>query len=328
MQRRGLLKSGLFIGGAGVVGSIAALSGFARPIGSAPEFKGIEGWLNTAAPITVSGMRGMVALVNFWTYSCINCLRTIPYLKRWHDDYATRGLQIVGIHTPEFGFEHDRRNVEAYVREAGIPYPVGQDNNFRSWDAWSNEAWPGFYVLNLEGQIITRWYGEDNAHDMERTIRRLLGLTGTETVGLPGDDPDLSRIGSPELYFGSQHGTPQDRRQSPRSGQADYAFAQTSEAVLNQYQLDGAWSRDAETLVLRSPRGGVRMRFSAAKLHVVAGASQTAVLRVRVDGREMPAIEINRPMLYTLVNGDTYGEHVMELEAGTSGLTLYSATFG
>ena len=234
MQRRRLVQSGLLISGAVAAGTLAAMSCFARQMKTAPEFTGIGGWINANAPITVSGMRGKVGLGICWTYSCINCLRTLPYLKRWHNDYGALGLRIVGIHTPEFRFEHDRGNVSSFVHDAGILYPVGQDNGFQSWDAWRNEAWPGFYLLDRDGQIVSRWEGEDQAHEMEGAIRGLLDLTRTETVGLPGDDPDLSRIGSPEWYFGSKHGTPQDRRQSPRSGKAEYAFAQTAATALDQ----------------------------------------------------------------------------------------------
>jgi len=277
-------------------------------------------------------LRGKVVLVNFWTYSCINCRRTIPYLKRWQSEYGPAGLQVIGIHTPEFRFEHTRPNVDAYVREQAIPYPVGQDNEFRTWDAWENEAWPGFYLLDKQGQIVMVRLGEDHAHEIESSIRSLLGLPSTGTVGQPGDDPDFSHIGSPEMYFGAQHPTPQDTRQSPQLGEAHYSFSQAagpgSGPVLNQYLLDGVWSREGERLVLRSARGGLRLRFSASDLYLVATAPQTAAVRIRVDGREMRPVQIGWPTLYTLVSGESYGEHLIELEADTPGLALFSATFG
>src|SRR4051812_11472987 len=114
----------------------AAAQAAAAP--AAPEFAGLDGWVNTAAPLTLAGLRGRVVLVDFWTYSCINCRRTIPYLNRFQAEYGARGLQVVGIHTPEFGFERMRRNLEPAVRELGIAYPVGQDNGFQTWRAWSN----------------------------------------------------------------------------------------------------------------------------------------------------------------------------------------------
>ncbi len=328
MQRRRLIQSALFITGAAAAGSLALTSGFAGAAATEHGFTGVDGWINTAMPISLAGLRGKVVLVNFWTYSCINCRRTIPYLKRWQSEYGALGLQIIGIHTPEFAFEHDRRNVETYVRQTSIPYPVGQDNEFRTWDAWDNDVWPGFYVLDRNRRVVLQCDGEDHAHEMEGAIRRLLSLPRTGALGLPGDDPDLSRIGSPEMYFGSIHPTPQDGGQSPRLGEAEYSFVQASTPKLNEYQLNGVWSREGEPLVLRSARGSLRLRYSAAKLFLVATAPEAATVRIRVDGREMQAVEISWPTLYTLVDGDTYGEHLLELEADTPGLALFSATFG
>ena len=293
-----------------------------------PEFTGIDGWLNTEAPLTVAGLRGKVVLVNFWTYSCINCRRTVPYLNRWQAEYGARGLQVIGIHTPEFGFERNRHDVGASVRELGIRYPVGQDNDFRVWRAWNNGAWPSFYLLDKDGQVVLVREGEGHARELEGAIRALLGLAPSDTVGRWGDDPDLSRVRTPEIYFGSLHPTPQDRAQSPRRGEVAYAFGQSAGPPLNQYQLDGIWAREGKALVLRSPHGGLRVRFSAAKLHLVAAAPQTAPLRVRVDGGAPRMIEVGRPTLYTLLDSEAYGEHLLEFEVGTPGLSLFSATFG
>ena len=168
--------------------------------------------------------------------------------------------------------------------------------------------------------------GEGHARELEAAIRALLGLPGAPARR--GDDPDLSRIRSPEIYFGAMHPTPQDRAQSPQRGEATYAFGPSAGPRLNQYQLDGTWAREEEALVLRSSSGRLRVRFSAAKLHLVAGAAQTAALRVRVDGAETRRVEVGRPTLYTLLDGEAYGEHLLELEAEGPGLSLFSATFG
>lgn len=233
MQRRRVLKSGLLLAGAAAVGSLAVMSGVAQPGRTAPAFTGLDRWINASSPITVAGLQGKIVLVNFWTYSCINSRRPMVYLKRWQAEYGPLGLQVIGIHTPEFRFEHARPNVEAYVREEGISWPVVQDNDFRTWDAWDNEAWPGFYLVDRKGRIILSRLGEDHAGEIERAIRNLLDLPKTGTVGRPGDDPDLSQIGTPELYFGSEHPTPQDSRQSPRTGEARYSFAQADRPDLN-----------------------------------------------------------------------------------------------
>ena len=293
----------------------------------APEFTGIEAWLNTDVPLSLAMLRGKVVLVDFWTYSCINCRRTVPCLNRWQAEYGQHGLQIIGIHTPEFSFERLHRNVEDAVREFGIRFPVAQDNRFGTWRAWGNSAWPAFYLLDRDGRIALVRHGEGHAREMESAIRGLLGLPAGAR-GRSRDDPDLSRIRSPEIYFGAMHPTPQDRGQSPQRGLATYGFGTSAGPRLNTYQLDGTWEREQEALVLRSSRGRVRLRFSAAKLHIVAGAEEPTTIRVRVDGTPVRTLEVSRPSLYTLVDGDTYAEQLVEFETDTPGLSLFSATFG
>ncbi len=329
MKRRQCLMAGLCAAGALSAGMIPAGENIQAAAGiKTPEFAGLEGWLNTETPLSVAGLRGKVVLVNFWTYSCINCRRTIPYLNRWQSEYGPHGLQIVGIHTPEFGFEHAHRNVAADVPTLGIRYPVGQDNDFRTWRAWNNEAWPAFYLLDKTGRIVLRREGEGYAHEMEGAIRGLLGLTGGSVARHPEDDPDLSRIGSPEMYFGALHPTPQERAQSPRRGEAEYSFSQAPSPVLNRYSLDGTWAREEEPLVLRSARAGLRMHFSASKLHLVASAPSVASLKVAIDTLPPRVVEVDRPTLYTIFDGDAFGEHRLSVEFDTPGVSLFSATFG
>ncbi len=315
----------LFLSQLLAAGSLAAgvLPAFASP--AAPEFTGIDGWLNAATPPTLAGLRGKVVLVNFWTYSCINSRRPLRYLNRWQAEYGAQGLQIVGIHTPEFGFEHSRGNVADAVRALGIRYPVGQDNGFQTWQAWHNEVWPAFYLLDRSGRVVRVYQGEDHAHELEAAIRGLLGLAPSGIV--PGDDADLSQIRSPEFYYGAIHPTPQDRSQRPRLGEAAYTFPAAG-PLSNEYQLDGTWLREGEPLVLRSARGAARIRFSAAKFHLVAAAPQTARLRVTVDGGAPRVIDVGQPTLYTLLDGTAYGEHVLSFETEAPGLSLFSTTFG
>jgi thiol-disulfide isomerase/thioredoxin len=327
MMRRHLVRSGLILPGALAAGTLGTLPDRAQSMSAGPKFTGIDSWINSA-PISIEQLQGTVVLVNFWTYSCINSRRPIVYLKRWNAEYASVGLRIVGIHTPEFAFEHNLSNVDVYVREEGIRYPVGLDNSYATWNAFGNDAWPGFYMMDRAGRIVLSREGEGYGYEMERAIRDALGLPALEMTGDPDDDPDLSRIGSPEMYFGAQHPTPQDVRQSPRVGTADYSFAQADDPALNRYVLDGTWSREDERLVLISPEGGLHFRFSSAKLYMVASAPRSGTVRVRVDGQELPPVEISWPTLYTIVDGDSYGEHMLKLEVNTPGLTLFSTTFG
>ena len=326
MQRRHLLSGLLAVPALGAVCVALPSGGACATRGSvASGFPGIEGWLNAPAAFEPMAPGRPATLVNFWTYSCINARRTLPYLRRWDATYRLAGLQILGIHTPEFSFEHLRRNVEEAVRELGIRYPVGQDNGYSTWRAWNNRAWPAFHLLDGEGRIVLLREGEGHARGMEGAIRALLGLSPRDH---PGEEADLSRIGTPEIYFGATHPTPQDPAQSPRRGEATYAFGAAPGLRLNRYALDGTWAREAEALVHRSPRGALRLRFSAAQLHLVAAAPEDAAIRVSVDGGAPRMLGITRPTLYTLLEGATYGEHLLEMEATTPGLALFSATFG
>lgn len=317
MRRRTMVATGLI---AALAGS-AGMSGCAQSSGNA-GFPGIDGWINGEG---LPG--GRVTLVNFWTYSCINSLRPMPYLRRWHADYAAAGLRIIGVHTPEFGFEHRRDNVEWAVRTLGIRYPVGQDNGWQTWRAWQNRAWPTFYLLDSAGRTVNALEGEGHAYELERHIRARLGLDQARTPRHPGDDPDLSRIGSPELYYGAIHPTPQEPSQSPARGSASYRFSGTG-PHLNRYELDGDWIRDGETLLLRSLEGRLRLRYLAAQVHLVAGAERGAELRARSEGGAWRELRVDRPALRTLVEDGTYAERLLELEMRGPGLALYSTTFG
>ena len=325
MSRRSWLSH--VLGSAALAGGLLAING-APARSEAPEFAGIDDWLNTEAQLTMAGLRGKVVLVEFGTYTCINWRRTLPYVNRWHSEYGPQGLQIICIHTPEFGFERNRPNVESAIRELRVDYPVAQDNEFRTWRAWSNRAWPAFYLVDGDGEVRLVREGEGNAQEIEGAIRSLLRLPRIGAGDHPGDDADLSRVGTPEMYFGSQHPTPQDRGQSPRQGEAAYVIASPGGPRLSEYQLDGSWARGEEALVLRSPRGRIRVRFSAAKLYLVAGASQPAPVHVSVDGAAERTISVGMSTLYTLFDSADYGEHLVELECATPGFSLYSATFG
>jgi thiol-disulfide isomerase/thioredoxin len=296
-----------------------------RASSTAPEFAGIDHWLNTPAPLTIAELRGQIVLVDFWTYSCINCRRTVPYLNRWQSQYRQSGLQVVGIHTPEFGFEHSRTNVDVATRRLGIEFPVGQDNRGETWRAWRNRAWPAFYLLGRSGRIVLAREGEGHANELESAIRALLQLPPSGSAA--EDQTDLARIASAEIYFGAHRPTPQDRAQSPRAKETAYALPAAAPR-LNEYQLDGTWAREGEALVLRSDHGRVRLRFSAAKLHVVAASLQGATLRVITDAGPARSVQIQEPTLYTLFDSEAYEEHLLTIDVDGRDLSFFSATFG
>ena len=266
--------------------------------------------------------------MNFWTYSCINVLRTLPYLKRWHEEYAPAGLQLVGIHTPEFAFEHLRPNVEHAVRELGIRYPVGQDNGYRTWRAWGNRAWPSFYLLDRDARIVMVREGEGHAVEMERTIRGLLGLSPEVAPRQPPDDADLSRIGSPELYFGALAPDAAGSRPVASPGRGDLC--------LQRSRPQAEPLRTGRTLAAGGGGAGPALRPGPPADALLRGEAplrrRGAGWRARCASDRVPArrasVRIGRPALYTIVDGDTYAEQMVELEAMSPGLALYSATFG
>lgn len=155
---------------------LAAATAHAAPLSSgpqAPEFTGIDNWLNTA-PLTMQQLRGKVVLVDFWTYTCINCIRTLPYVKSWNQKYKDQGLVVVGVHTPEYPFERSTDNVTKAIKRFGITYPVAQDNLYATWNAYNNQYWPAFYLINKKGQIVYRHFGEGKYQETEAAIRTLL----------------------------------------------------------------------------------------------------------------------------------------------------------
>jgi len=164
--------------------------------GPAPEFQGIDSWINSE-PLSLEDLRGQVVLVDFWTYSCVNCIRTFPYLKEWHRKYSGYGLVIVGIHTPEFGFKKLRENVEAAAKSHGLEYPIAQDNDYRTWNAYSNNFWPAKYLIDRQGNLRYHHFGEGSYAETEEVIRELLSESGSGS-GFPLQDVELNSSPEPQ----------------------------------------------------------------------------------------------------------------------------------
>ena len=289
---------------------------------SAPEWQVAEGWVNSK-PLRLADLRGKVVLVDFWTYSCINCLRTIPYLNKWYDQYKDRGLVIVGIHTPEFGFEGQQVNVDDAVKRFGITFPVAQDNEYATWKGYDNFAWPGFYLIDQQGRIVFTKYGEGEYDRTENRIRKLLGIEDTVARD---DGPDLSRVQTPEMYFGTAHESHQSANQNPAAGSKMYELPGTLRSI--EFALSGTWSRTAERATLDSDHGAITLRFNAAKVHLVAGAATPIEVIVHVDGGTPHSVLVARPQLYTLYDGSDYREHTLQIEIPARGFDAYSFTFG
>jgi len=283
---------------AGAAPSAAPSAGAAAlPVeGVAPPLDGATQWLNSA-PLTAADLRGKVVLVDFWTYSCINCLRTLPYVKAWAAKYRDQGLVVVGVHAPEFAFERDLANVRRAVQELGIGYPVAVDNQFAIWRAYANRYWPAHYFIDARGRVRHHHFGEGGYAESERVIQQLLQEAGAARVA-PGladvqaggvqQAADDAALHSPETYLGHQRA--ERFASTPPAAPdraADYALPAAALA-LNAWGLQGRWTVGAESATLDAPAGRIAFRFQARDLHLVMGpgpGGKPVRFQVRIDGQ-------------------------------------------
>jgi thiol-disulfide isomerase/thioredoxin len=297
----------------------SALCGAAAP---APAFTGISGWLNSP-PLTMAGLRGRVVLVDFWAYSCINCLRTLPFLIKWEKQYKDRGLTVVGVHAPEFKFERDAHNVQAAIDRFGINYPVAQDNDLATWKAFHNEYWPAEYLIDRNGNIVYTHFGEGDYDATENAIRKL--LQAGPAVG-PEAGADLHGVASPEMYFGLDRqenlGSPQD----PEAGV--HTYTAPADLKLNEFALVGEWDLSGEKATLARDGGEIRLHCHAGRVFMVAGSHDPVSLGVTVDGRAQPAVTVGASRLYTLFDSSDYRDHIVTITVPKAGLQAFTFTFG
>jgi cytochrome c biogenesis protein CcdA/thiol-disulfide isomerase/thioredoxin len=294
-----------------------------KDYGAAPDVHDISAWINSR-PLSLPALRGKVVLVDFWTYSCINCLRTLPYLKAWDARYGSKGLVILGVHTPEFAFEHDLGNVRAAVKRLGVRYPVALDNSYGTWKAYSNNYWPADYLVDQAGRVRDVHFGEGNYAQTERDIRLLL-LAG-RAVRLPQAGRDTDRtpleLRTPESYLGylrigNYTGSPlrTDRLATYR---LPVSLTQDS------YAYGGTWKVEGERIVA-GDKARVRLHFQARTVHLVL--TGRGFVAVKVNGKALPAIRVDGARLYTLVTQKSASDGVLDLGL-TPGLAAYAFTFG
>ena len=290
--------------------------------GRAPEFVGISHWLNSP-PLTMAGLRGKVVLIDFWTYSCINCLRTLPFVTRWYDTYKDKGFVVVGVHTPEFAFEHITANVQRAIKRFGIHYPVAQDNSYATWQAYSNEYWPAEYLVNQQGEIVLEHFGEGRYSEMEDAIRSLLALNAKVPVD---NGINLSGIGSPEMYFGLERVAMLASPEPAHRGASTYTAP--AHLPLNQFALVGRWNLSEEKATLAKDGGAVRLHFHSAKVYMVASSPTPVTLSISVDGKPQPPVTVQQSQLYTLFNSSDYRDHMLTLTVPKAGFQAFTFTFG
>jgi cytochrome c biogenesis protein CcdA/thiol-disulfide isomerase/thioredoxin len=304
----------------------------------APDLSTIDGYINTqGSPVQISDFRGKkVVLLDIWTYSCINCQRTIPYLNEWYKKYEDDGLVIIGLHTPEFSFEKIQTNVENAVKDFGIKYPVVLDNDFSTWMAYKNQYWPRKYLIDIDGYIVYDHAGEGQYAETEKQIQKTLNelnyrlkkdaTISTETIKPVGViNVDSSKVKSPEAYFGSA------RNEYLENGTGGVAGKQTlslpSIISLNKLYLDGTWDINPEYAENKNA-GGIVFKYNAKNVYIVASSSADLEIEIYKDDVFVKKISINNEKLYTLIEGTDYGEHTLKIKALKAGLKAFTFTFG
>jgi cytochrome c biogenesis protein CcdA/thiol-disulfide isomerase/thioredoxin len=277
--------------------------------GLAPEFSGIAHWHNVPAPLSLQALRGKVVLVDFWTYSCINCVRTLPHLTTWYERYKNDGLLIVGVHTPEFAFERESQNVENAIKQFGITYPVAQDNDYKTWNNYQNHYWPAEYLIDAKGHMRHIHFGEGGYDHMEEAIRALLKENGHSIEGVlsyvKDQTPKYDR--TPETYLGT--------RRMPR--------------VASPVTYQGTWNMQAE-YAKSSPGAALELKFKASKVFLVIGPAHGGdKIKVLMDGKQMDDIILDNQRLYEIIDFKGVVEaHTLRLEFPNEGTSVYAFTFG
>ena len=319
-----------------------------------PELAGIDGYINTSnndAPITIGQYKGNdVVLIDFWTYSCINCQRTIPYLEAWYKKYAADGLVIIGVSTPEFSFEHLYSNVSAAVKQFGITYPVVLDNEYGTWNAFGNEYWPRDYLVDIDGYIVYDHAGEGDYDGAEATIQKAL-IERASRLGLPPPSftqmttptdvipIDFNEVQSPETYFGIERNEYLGNGQQGQQGNQTMTVPSTLSP--NTLYLGGTWNFQDQYAQSASSGATISYDYNAMNVYFVAASAGAPVkVKVMLDGQQLPAAErgadvdandeitIQGDRLYDVVHGTSYGEHTLQLQVESAGLQGYTFTFG
>lgn len=294
-----------------------------KNLGQASEFTGISNWLNSE-PLSMEELKGKVVLVDFWTYSCINCIRTIPYLNEWYEKYKDQGLVIVGVHTPEFAFEKDTDNLNTALDRYKIKYPVAQDNDYQTWQAYSNRYWPAKYLVDQEGNIVYTHFGEGDYEETENVIRQFLGM---EMVESGSNSQSNRKVGSPEMYFGT------DRQanlvSSQKASSNEVAYSLPSELPLNTFALEGIWKFDGDYATLSKGTGKIMLSFYSGKVFMVASSNNGPItITTIIDGEPGQEIIVEGSELYTLFDSEDYENHVIEIQIPDSGFQAFTFTFG
>ncbi len=313
----------------------------------APQISGIAEYINTTPEQLQKEMDDKVVLYDIWTYSCINCVRTLPYITAWNDKYADQGLLIIGIHSPEFEFEKDVHNVQMAVEKHGINYPVVLDNDWETWDAFENRYWPRKYIADHEGYIRYDHIGEGGYAETEKIIQELLkersaalGLGAASAVSLVElDEFEHTRYRTPELYFGYELAFGRSQLGNPEGFSPNNVITYQAGDTLedHKFYLDGTWENNGDHMKLVSKEGTIKLPYIAKQVNIVA-SGQTD-LEITIDGMPIPPqirgsdvagdiVPIRGPALYNIINGQESKSHLIEIQIKDAGFEMYTFTFG
>jgi thiol-disulfide isomerase/thioredoxin len=344
-RRRFLRNAGVTIAAAVPMASAYKFRTSLPDEGPIPDLGGAIGWLNTA-PLNSKSLRGKVVFADFWTYTCINSLRPLPYVKSWAEKYRDAGLVVIGVHTPEFSFEKERANVENALRDLKVTYPVAIDSDYRIWQAFNNEYWPAQYLIDGKGRIRFHHFGEGEYDEFELVIQELLkenGATGLDgmPVRVTGNGveaaPGANQL-SPETYVGYRRAERFSSRRDSRK-----IYNPPAKLALNKWGLGGDWNVGAESAVLQATPGKIVFRFHSRDLHMVLGPKKDGApvgFKVKLDDREPNddcgadsaadgSGAVREPRLYQLVRqkGEVQ-DRTFEVEFLDPGVQAFAFTFG
>lgn len=312
-----------------------------KVLGQAPDFVGITKWINVDKPLTSADLRGKVVLVDFWTYTCINCIRTLPYVTSWYDKYRDRGFVVIGVHTPEFEFEKKTENVERAIEQFKIHYPVAQDNDYKTWNSYQNQYWPAKYLIDAQGRLRNTYFGEGNYAETEKNIQALLAEAGQNadiqlTDNQSSTGTSLLAI-TPETYLGMSRTQNFASRPKPIVSGV-YDFSSEDPLPLGYFAYRGKWNWQDEYGKCVSSCS-LYLHFKAKKVHLVIKAPDGAKGQVFLDENGVgvnqagddvknQTVTLNGERLYTLISLDSVSDHVLRVDFENPGVQVYAFTFG
>ena len=307
---------------------VPSISAADLPIyGTAPEFADVTHWFNTAngAPLTMSELRGKVVLIDFWTYSCINCLRSLPHVEGWYERYHSDGLVVVGVHTPEFDFEHDVGNVGSAVSRLGVTYPVAMDNDYGTWDAWGNNSWPAEYLIDPDGNVRYGSVGEGDYGRTEAAIRALLTANGVKRLPSTTAVADRTPMEAttPESYLGYERLERYVGTSIAKNKAATYTVASSLHS--SELSYSGTWTVQKQDIVA-GDNAALRINVSATDIYLVLAGD--GMVTATLDGKPLATQHVSGvPELYTILSASQMQHGILQLNV-SPGVTAYAFTFG